>query len=809
MSTERRRSAGGRRRADGSGDAPRGNGGRRRAPGPAGDERAAGSRRARGDDGGGFWDDERPPRRRPAEARSGGGPREGARRRGESERGGRRAASHGARSEGGRRAAASGGGGRRRPPNRDDYDEYDERGPVRRFFAKVWKPALVTCALFFIAGVAVLGVMYVRTPDPEDIPAKLEANRAATTVEFADGSEAVTSGKVNRQPVTIDEVPETVKDGVLASEQRNFYEEPGISITGTARAILTGGTKGGGSTITQQMARNYYQGLSQDRSYTRKLKEILIAIKAGQNMAPDKILEQYLNTIYFGRGAYGIQAASQAYFGKDVSKLDYAEGAVLGAIIQQPGNFENVNSDEKMEKILRGRWQYSVDGLVEMHENDPELGLSQEKADQLKFPEIIEWDTGDQYEGYKGYIKTAVANELDRRYDLSEQQIATGGFTVKTSLDKDLMEAAGKAFEQVLPNNPEETVEGLAAVDPTTGEIKAFHGGDDFTKETDNSLIRTAQAGSSFKPYVLATGLSKDIGLKSVFNGNSPQEFQGLAEPVQNDSNKSYGPVNLVKSTADSINTSYVQLAIEAGPSNVVETAKAAGIRKERFKTAELGPNIALGTYRVSALDQASGFGVFANGGNYIERHMITEVKDRKGNPVPPVDTDKVSEGPKRAFSEDVAADATYAMTQVVENGGGKTAALPDGRPVAGKTGTSNSAKSAWFVGFTPQLSVAVGLSRTDDGKLRLPDVENSGQGIYGGTTSAKVWRAFMIEATKNFGPEDFPPPAWVGDERSFIQEPEPGASESPEPETSPSPEPTVSESPDPSASQSPDPDAT
>ncbi|WP_017620578.1 transglycosylase domain-containing protein [Nocardiopsis gilva] len=673
----------------------------------------------------------------------------------------------------------------------------------------MWKPALVTCALLFIAGVAVLGVMYVRTPDPEGMPAKLEAHMAATTVEFADGSEAVTSGDINRQPVKINEVPPSVKDGVLASEQRNFYEEPGISITGTARAILTGGTKGGGSTITQQMARNYYQGLSQDRSYTRKLKEILIAIKAGQNMAPEKILQQYLNTIYFGRGAYGIQAASQAYFGKEVKDLDYAEGALLGAIIQQPGNFENVNSDEKMEKILRGRWQYSVDGLVEMHENDPKLGLSKEKADQLKFPEIIEWDTGDQYEGYKGYIKTAVANELERRYGLNEQDIATGGYTVKTSLDKDLMEAAGKAFEQVLPNNPEETVEGLAAVDPETGEIKAFHGGDDFTKETDNSLIRTAQAGSSFKPYVLATGLSKDIGLKSVFDGDSPKEFPGLGEPVQNDSNKSYGPVNLVKSTADSINTAYVQLAIEAGPSDVVETAKAAGIRKERFKTAALGPNIALGTYRVSALDQASGFGVFANEGKYIERHMITKVTKRDGKEHHPVDTDKVSEGPKRAFSEDVAADATYAMTQVVEDGGGKSAALPDGRPVAGKTGTSNSAKSAWFVGFTPQLSVAVGLSRTDDGKLKLPDVENSGQGIYGGTTSAKVWRAFMIEAMKGVDQKEFPPPAWVGDEQNFGPEPEPGASESPEPETSQSPEPTASQSPEPTASASPDPGAT
>ncbi len=790
MSTERRRSAGGRRRAAGPAEDAAENGARRRARGPAAnDGRGAGGRRGASEEDGGFWDDvpdrrfggsqsrrddhDDAPRARSA-ARSGAAA-QGGRRRAES--GGRRASSQGARAEGGRRTGNSGGrgGGRRRPPGRDD--DHDDRGRIKRFFSKVWKPALITFGLMIVAGAAIFGVLYARTPDPAELDEQAEAQLASTSIEYADESEAVTTGELNRVPVESGDIPDSVINGVLGSEQRDFYEQPGISITGTMRAVFTGGQAGGGSGITQQMARNYYGGLSQEQTYARKINEILISIKVGRSLPPDEILTQYLNTIYFGRDAYGVQAAAQAYFGKDLEELDESEGAFIGAIIQQPSNFQNVQDDPEMAEVLKGRWDYSVEGMVEMHnDSGGDQGIAQNEADALEFPEVIDYEPGENLSGTKGYIKNAVEEELEQRYDLSPEDVATGGFTVSTSLDQELMGSAQDAFSETLPDMPEETLMGLAAVEPSTGQIRAFHGGTDFTTQPNNSLTHRAQAGSAFKPYVLATGLEQDIGLRSTFDGDSPQTFPGVEEEIQNNEDESYGEVDLIQSTADSINTAYVELATQATPEAVVETAQASGIEEEQFDTAAMGPNIALGTYQLTALDQAAGFATFANNGEHVPQHMVTEVVDSDGEEVEP--NDNVEES-STAFSEDVAADATHAMTQVVEDGGGDAAALEDGRPVAGKTGTSNNAKSAWFVGFTPQLATSVSLSRDDGEKLEIPGVND----VYGGTTSAKIWKSFMDDAMKGEEVKEFPEPAWVGEDQNYMPEPTP--TETPEDEQS------------------------
>ncbi|GAA3732940.1 transglycosylase domain-containing protein [Salinactinospora qingdaonensis] len=828
MSTERRRNAGGRRRANGPANDPRGDSGRREPRGYAEDERAAGRRRTRDsredDTGAGFWGDdssERRPRRSredrddrggppPRAHRSAASPETGGRRRAGRREGGfdderppERRSRATAPQEGRRHAAAhgAGGGGRRRPPDEWE-DEEDERGPLRRFLSKTWKPAIVTCGVGFVACVAFAGVAYAMTPDASDMRAQAEVTEVSTTISYKDGSEATTFGETNRVIVERGQIPDSVISGVLAAEQRGFWEEPAISPTGLTRAVLSGGSAGGGSTITQQMARNYYDGLSQERSYVRKFKEIFIALKVGQALSKDEILTQYLNTIYFGRQAYGVQAAAQAYFGKNVEDLDYAEGAFIGAIIQQPGNFENYEEGSETEELLHDRWEnYVVDGMVELHKEDPEWGLSQAEAAGLEFPELQPYEPGDSYEGYKGYIIQSVQRELRDRYELSDTQI-NSGLRITTSLDQSLMEAAEAAVRETRPEGmPEETNYGLAAVHPATGEIRAFYGGSNFVDDANNSLIERGQAGSAFKPYTLATGLENGIGLRSVFDGDSPQEFPGLNAPVENDSNVSYGPVNLIESTANSINTSFVALAVEVGPAKVRETAQRAGIPEKQFETAGLGPNITLGVHEVAAVDQAAGFSTFANNGVHMPQHMIVEVKDRDGNVLEPNDADLLDTG-SRAFSADAAADATYAMTQVVEQGNSGEATL-DGRPVAGKTGTSNSAKSAWFVGFTPQLSTAVGLHRDDGQPVEIPGLA----GVYGSTLPASIWQAFMTKAMEGEPVEQFPEPVYMGEERRFI-EPSPSASASPsatqtqEETSSPSPDPTVS-SPDPSFSPS------
>ncbi|WP_017595527.1 transglycosylase domain-containing protein [Nocardiopsis potens] len=640
-----------------------------------------------------------------------------------------------------------------------------------------------------LAGVAAFLGIYLITPAPDDLQPQGDAAVSASQIRYSDGSKAATTGTVNRTKVTREQIPDSVINGVLGAEQHDFYKTPGVSVSGTMRAVITGGEAGGGSTITQQMARNYYDGLSQERSYSRKVKEIFISLKVARRLTPDEIITQYLNTIYFGRNAYGVQAAAQAYFGKDVSELDQAEGAYIGALIQKPSTFTDPEPGSAEAEALRDRWEYALRGAVKVNAVDPGHGITQAEADGLEYPETIPWNGGvDGVPALEGYIRDAVVRELGDRYDLTDQQIATGGYEIRTSLDKDLMEAAQTAFTDTLGEVPEGTVLGLAAVEPETGEIKAFHGGSDPVADTDNSLIQRAQAGSAFKPYALAAGLSEGRSLNTVYDGSSPQYFPGLTAPVRNNAGRSYGPVTLLEATERSVNTAYVGLTGDIGPEKVRDTAEAAGIPAEQFETAGLGPNIALGTYQVTALDQASGFATFANGGVHMPRHMVTEVKGDEGE-VAPVDAEELEEG-TRAFSEGVAADATYAMRQVVEGGTGSSAALDDGRPAAGKTGTTDSATAAWFSGFTPQLSVAVGLSRSDGQPLELSGVGD----VYGGTTSALIWKDFMQQAMEGEPVEEFPEPVWGGGD---APEPQQDAPPAPDPETVPQPEASRPEEPE------------
>jgi membrane peptidoglycan carboxypeptidase len=583
-----------------------------------------------------------------------------------------------------------------------------------------------------------------------------------------------------------------VVSGALAAEQHTFYEDPGISITGTMRAILSGGEAGGGSTITQQMARNYYGGLGTEQTITRKVREIFIALKLGQDLSHDEILTQYLNTIYFGRGASGVEAAAQAYFGKSVSELDDAEGAFIGMIIQQPSAFANPEPGGPHDRVMRGdRWEYMKVQLAELHEVNPDYGLPEDEAQALEFPEPIAYDENEGADPQVGYIYNAMIDELDRRYEgVDGTAIATGGYTIETSLDETLMDKATEAFE-VLPPGAEDTMFGLTAVDPATGEIKAFNGGPNAAEVANNSLTHQTQAGSSYKPYVLATALEQGIGLRSMFDGDSPREFPGLASEVINAGGASFGDVNLIDATADSINTPFVDLAIRVGESNVDNMAVEMGVNPARLETSTQGPLIALGTHQVNALDQASAYATFASGGTHYPAHMITEVRNSEGEVVEPIDQEEIESGTP-VLEPGVAADATYAMRQVVEVGGGTNAQLSDGRQVAGKTGTSSDAVSAWFVGYTPQLSVSVGLSRHGGGPLEFEGVSNAE--VFGGGTSALVWKDFMETAMEGVPEENFPEPQWVGTEQSFLPTPEP--SDEPTEETSDEPSDEPSESP-------------
>ncbi|HEY3687976.1 MAG TPA: transglycosylase domain-containing protein [Streptosporangiaceae bacterium] len=661
--------------------------------------------------------------------------------------------------------------------HRRDDDEFDfadsdddfepQRGWFRRFVRKTWKPVLGAGVIGIIAVGVLIGVAYAKTPIPG---AQAIAKRQATLYTYRDGTPMFQAG-MNRQSVKLDQVPKTLQHAVLAAEDREFYNEPGVSFRGMMRAVystITGKQVQGGSTITQEFARNYYDTLSQERSVSRKFKEVMVATKLNNKYPKDWVLTQYLNTILYGRNAFGIQAASKAYFGKDVSKLDTGQSAYLAAIIQSP------ESLPKNPGAMKYRWNYVLDGMVKKG------WLTPDARTKVRFPHVISEKKNEAgLTGQKGYLyfeaKRELIQELQQRGLGGADRLAHGGLKVQTTFSKkDVAEMASAVRKTIRPMRKTGVEAGMASVDPSTGEVIASYGGPGYQyNQFDHAFQSTAQAGSSFKPYVLATALKQNIGLKTLVDGSSPRRFPGLAAPVHNDEGDGkMGAINLVKATAQSVNTAYVQLAVEADPQNVVKTAEDTGIPKSSFPSGlQIGPNIALGTAAVRPVDQAGAYATFANRGQHITPHVIRKVTTFDNSPL--IDNTKDIK-PTEAFSSGVADDATFAMQHVVTEGTARSALLGFGRPVAGKTGTTDQNKAAWFSGYTPQMSTAVGLWRTSkDGKkaLSLRNLPGYSQ-VYGGTIPAKIWRDYMTQAMEGKEVKSFPPPQYVGDTKLFATPP-------------------------------------
>ncbi|GAB2451711.1 hypothetical protein GCM10027187_19910 [Streptosporangium sandarakinum] len=620
--------------------------------------------------------------------------------------------------------------------------EGGKRGPGRRFL----RLALIAFGVVVVLSVGVLGVVWAMTPIPDSTQPKATAQ--GSVIYYRDGKTVLAKQGVNRRSVPLSEVPESVRNAVIAAENRSFYDDKGVSLKGTFRAMwstVTGRQLQGGSTITQQMVRNYYSGLSQERSIIRKLKEVMISLKVDQSKPKDWVLEQYLNTIYFGRGADGVQAAAQAYFGKDVGKLDVAEGAYLAAVIQQPSRFADPHGADL--DAARTRWRSVVDGMVQIG------ALTPQQAATTTFPTLKKPRPVFSLKGQQGYMLDQVAAELKRR-GYTDEAVNQGGLKIVSTFDKNLMAAAERAVTSVMPDGSAKKVNtGLAAVDPGTGEVVAFYGGRDYdANKFDNSFSAKVQAGSTFKAYTLAAALENGLDLGTRVNGNSPMTVASAPDhPIPNSGGTSYGQIDLVTATRNSVNTAFVDLGQKVGLDKVVKAARAAGIPAEQLAPHRGAATLPLGVASVSAVQNASGFATFAAGGVHRDAHVIRSVTDATGK------VTKFDAKGRRAFGEQTAADATYALTQVVEGGTGSAARLYD-RPVAGKTGTTDGSVSVWFAGFTPQLATAVDMFRDD----HKPVVIN-GAVQYGGSYPAQVWRAFMAEAMKGKPVKEFPEPSDYG----------------------------------------------
>ncbi len=601
--------------------------------------------------------------------------------------------------------------------------------------------------------VAFVVVGYLVTPIP---PANAAATNQATVIRYADGGEIGRVGSQNRQRVSLTDVADPAQKAILAAEDRGFYTEPGISPKGIARALFTnirggGDIQQGGSTITQQYAKNAY--LTQNRTYTRKIKEVFIALKLSRKLSKDEVLERYLNTIYFGRGASGIEVASKTYFNRSAKDLTVAQSAVLAATIRSPAAYDPTRHPERAKE----RWDYVLDGMV------TKGWLSAADRTAVRYPTVLKPGQGssaaaNDRKGPKGYILDMVEEELAAQ-GFSEDRLAEGGFVVRTTLRRKAQEAAVKTVQDAIPQSTsqDQPAAALVSVAPATGEVWAYYGGSEGNASTDYASGEPRQPGSSFKPYVLATALDQGTGLGTRLDGSSPQEICG--QRIRNDEgDPPLGRTDLVRGLALSVNTVYYRLACDVGPKKVKDLAYAAGIsgsRKLAEKDGGTAAGIGLGIYEVSVLDQAAGYATFGNGGEHQQTHFVKSVSTVSGEMV-----FEAQEKKDRAFSEDIAADATYAMTQVVQRGTGTRAKIP-GRPTAGKTGTTQENVDAWFCGFTPQLATAVWVGRPDRKPLR--GVLGSDRGVYGGTVPARIFSDYMTAALEGQPVESFPKRANVG----------------------------------------------
>jgi membrane peptidoglycan carboxypeptidase len=617
---------------------------------------------------------------------------------------------------------------------------------------KLSKRLFIRAAIFlggfgFVAGSTLFAIAYftVSIPDPNAY-----VNSQATIIQYANGEEIGRMGAQNRTIVSLTKIPLHLREAVMAAEDRDFYSNKAFSPIGILRALknnLLGGSLQGGSTITQQYAKTAF--LTSERTIQRKIRELVIAIKLENQLSKDEILENYLNTIYFGRGSYGVQTASLQYFNRSVDQLSVSQAVVLASILRSPGLYDPAFNKDNRPR-LENRFAYVVKGMTEKG------WLTEKEAAKVKIPYIAPRATSGSLSGPKGHLIEAVRKELIK-FGFTEDQIMVGGLVVKTTLVQQAQQAAVDAVNKQGPTKaPDNLHIGLAAVRPGTGEIIAMYGGKDYlTRQLNDATQAIAQAGSTFKPFALIAGLQQGIPLTSMWNGDSPQTFDdaGKPYPVANYGFEGWGQISLLKATGSSVNTVYVPLGIKVGPENVVEAARRAGIPESIAMVPT--PSVVLGVASPHVLDVANAYATFAANGIYAKPYLISQVLgSNKG---------VLYEGKpqtQEVFAADVMADLTYALKYVVTNGSG-FAALKLGRPAAGKTGTSQSNASAWFSAYTPQLAASVALFR-DNATQSLKGVGGLAT-VTGGSFPARIWTAFMKGALKGEPVLDFQAPANIG----------------------------------------------
>ncbi len=628
------------------------------------------------------------------------------------------------------------------------------RRPLWRRFL-VWVTLTLGGLLVLALSAFLIAYAVIDIPDPnEDFQAE------TSFVYYADGRSELGSFAVqNRQLVLLDEVPPHVQDAVIAAEDRTFYDNAGIDVKGIVRAAwnnVQGEDTEGASTITQQYVKILY--LTQDQSYTRKVREGILALKVQRELPKEEILQGYLNTIYFGRGAYGVQAAAEAYFGKDIADVTVREGALLATVLNSPGSLDPREGRAEERDALE-RYRYVLDGMAESET------LPADTAERFarSLPPTQRTSDEDSLGGPEGFLVAMVEDEL-RALGFSESEIKGGGLQVTTTFTEEDMDAAMRAVREQELGRFEKLHVAMASVEPGSGAVRAVYGGPDYVDSDYNWALAGGQPGSSFKPFALLAGLRNGFSLYDTLDGSAPY-VTDTGEEIGNQGDAqgvSFGPVSLLYATQESINTAYVDLteSMADGREEVIDAAELAGIPTRVTRDIDPVPIVALGYAPVPTIDMANAYGTFAAQGRHSDWYVVEEVTDSGGRTL-----HTHADTTERAFSADIAADVSYALQQVVLEGTGTNAAVVP-CPAAGKTGTATAenadgeavVSSSWFVGYTPNLSTAVMYVR-GDGNDRLDGYLPT---FYGGEYPARTWASYMGATLEGEECVDFPEPAFV-----------------------------------------------
>ena len=669
----------------------------------------------------------------------------------------------------------------RRPPGGGGPPGGPPRSPKPSFRGQInWKwlrrGLYAAVAVLIVLPIVTFAMAYliVDVPKPGDI-----RTNQVSTILASDGSELakIVPPEGNRADVNIDQIPVHVRNAVMAAEDRDFYTNPGFSFSGFARAFknnIFGGDLQGGSTITQQYVKNALVGSERSGigGLVRKAKELVISTKMSSEWSKDQVLQSYLNIIYFGRGSYGIAAASKAYFDKPVEQLTVAEGALLAALIQRPSGLDPAVNPEGSAK----RWNWVLDGMVDIGALSP-----QDRAAQ-QFPPTVPPEQArsqDQTSGPNGLIERQVTKELLDLFNINEQTLNTQGLQITTTIDPKAQQAAEKAASKYLEGQDPDMRTGVVSIDPKTGAVKAYYGG------TDANGFDFAQAGlptgSSFKVFALVAALQQGMGLGYQVD-SSPVTVNGIK--ITNVEGEGCGTCSIAEALKRSLNTSYYRLMLKLknGPADVADAAHKAGIAdsfpgvdhtlSEDGKGGPPNNGVVLGQYQTRVQDMASAYATLAASGVYHKPHFVQKVVNSQGEVL--FDATQQNNSGEQRVDKAVADNVTSAMQPIAGWSNGHN--LAGGRPSAAKTGTNqlgdtDANRDAWMVGYTPSLSTAVWVGTTEGTK---PLENKRGSPVYGSGLPSDIWKSTMDGALADTEKESFPKPTEIGGYAGVPQAPPP-----------------------------------